>query len=38
MQAGSPDRADRCLAANLAADVGYSQLIGANEEGTLNRL
>ena len=39
MQAGSPDRADRRLAAILAADVaGYSQLIGAVEEGTLNRL
>jgi TolB-like protein/class 3 adenylate cyclase len=29
----------RCLAAILAADVvGYSRLIGADEEGTLNRL
>jgi adenylate cyclase len=31
--------ATRRLAAILAADVaGYSRLIGANEEGTLNRL
>jgi len=33
------DRAERRLAAILAADVaGYSRLIGADEEGTLNRL
>jgi hypothetical protein len=39
MQAGSPDRVDRRLAAILAADVaGYSRLIGADEEGTLARL
>ena len=32
-------RAERRLAAILAADVaGYSRLIGADEEGTLNRL
>ena len=33
------NRAERRLAAILAADVaGYSRLIGADEEGTLNRL
>jgi adenylate cyclase len=33
------ERAQRRLAAILAADVaGYSRLIGADEEGTLNRL
>ena len=36
MQSGSPDRVDRRLAAILAADVvGYSRLMGADEEGTL---
>jgi adenylate cyclase len=36
MQAGSPDRVDRRLAAILAADVvGYSRLMEADEEGTL---
>jgi adenylate cyclase len=39
MQAGSPDRVDRRLAAILAADVvGYSRLMGADEEGTLTAL
>jgi TolB-like protein/class 3 adenylate cyclase len=39
MQAGSPDRVDRRLAAILAADVvGYSRLIGADESGTLEKL
>ena len=39
MQAGSPDRVGRRLAAILAADVaGYSRLMGADEEGTLARL
>jgi TolB-like protein/class 3 adenylate cyclase len=39
MNTGSPNRAERRLAAILAADVaGYSRLIGADEEGTLNRL
>lgn len=34
-----PERVERKLAAILAADVaGYSRLIGADEEGTLNRL
>jgi adenylate cyclase len=34
-----PKRVERKLAAILAADVaGYSRLIGADEEGTLNRL
>jgi TolB-like protein/class 3 adenylate cyclase/Flp pilus assembly protein TadD len=34
-----PERFERKLAAILAADVaGYSRLIGADEEGTLNRL
>ena len=33
------DRAQRRLAAILAADVaGYSRLMGADEEGTLERL
>ena len=33
------ERAERRLAAILAADVvGYSRLIGADEEGTLNQL
>jgi adenylate cyclase len=35
----SGERVERRLAAILAADVAaYSRLIGANEEGTLNRL
>jgi adenylate cyclase len=35
MQAGSPGRVERRLAAILAADVaGYSRLMGADEEGT----
>src|SRR5438045_7059408 len=35
MQAGSPDRVDRRLAAILAADVvGYSRLMEADEAGT----
>jgi adenylate cyclase len=39
MQAGSPDRVDRRLAAILAADVvGYSRLMRADEEGTLAAL
>jgi class 3 adenylate cyclase len=40
MQAGSPDRVGRRLAAILAADVvgGYSRLMEADEEGTLHRL
>ena len=39
MRAGSPDRVDRRLAAILAADVaGYSRLMGADEEGTHERL
>src|SRR5271154_5991335 len=39
MQAGSPDRVDRRLAAILAADVvGYSRLMGADEEGTHERV
>jgi adenylate cyclase len=39
MQAGSPDRVDRRLAAILAADVvGYSRLMGQDEVGTLARL
>jgi adenylate cyclase len=38
MRAGSPDRVDRRLAAILAADgVGYSRLMGADEEGTHER-
>jgi len=36
IQAGSPDRVDRRLAAILAADVvGYSQLMEADEAGTV---
>jgi hypothetical protein len=36
MQAGSPDRADRRLAAILAAEVaGHSQLIGIDEGCTV---
>src|SRR5260370_14774128 len=39
MNTGGRNRADRRLAAILAADVaGYSRLIGADEEGTLDRL
>ena len=35
MQAGSPDRVDRRLAAIFAADVvGYSRLMEADEAGT----
>ena len=35
----SPERVDRKLVAILAADVsGYSRLMGADEEGTLERL
>jgi class 3 adenylate cyclase len=39
MQTGDRERAKRRLAAILAADVaGYSRLMGADEEGTLDRL
>ena len=39
MEPAVPARAERRLAAILAADVaGYSRLIEADEEGTLNRL
>src|SRR5216684_2924926 len=39
MNTGERARTERRLAAILAADVaGYSRLIGANEEGTLDRL
>jgi adenylate cyclase len=39
MNTGGRERVERRLAAVLAADVaGYSRLIGADEEGTLNRL
>jgi TolB-like protein len=39
MQAGSPDRVERRLAAILVADVaGYSRLISTDEAGTLARL
>ena len=39
MNTGGAVRAERRLVAILAADVaGYSRLIGADEEGTLNRL
>src|SRR5438309_7489004 len=39
METGGRNRAERRLAAILAADVaGYSRLIGADEEGTLNRM
>src|SRR2546429_775227 len=39
METRGRNRAERRLAAILAADVaGYSRLIGADEEGTLNRL
>jgi adenylate cyclase len=39
MHTGGRVRTERRLAAILAADVaGYSRLIGADEEGTLNRL
>ena len=36
MQAGSPERFERRLAAILAADIaGYSRLMGQDEAGTL---
>jgi adenylate cyclase len=39
MNTGGANRAERRLAAILAADIaGYSRLIGADEEGTLSRL
>ena len=39
MNTGGRERTERRLAAILAADVaGYSRLIGADEEGTLDRL
>ena len=39
MEPAGPARTERRLAAILAADVaGYSRLIEADEEGTLNRL
>ncbi len=39
MEPGGPARVERRLAAILAADVaGYSRLMGADEEGTLERL
>ena len=39
MEPKGPARVERRLAAILAADVaGYSRLMGADEEGTLNRL
>ena len=39
MNTGGRVRAERRLAAILAADVaGYSRLIGADEEGTLDRI
>jgi adenylate cyclase len=39
MDTGGRNRAERRLAAILAADVaGYSRLVGADEEGTLDRL
>jgi len=39
MEAGQEDRVERRLAAILAADIaGYSRLIEADEEGTLERL
>ena len=39
MKHGGRERVERRLAAILAADVaGYSRLIGADEEGTLERL
>jgi hypothetical protein len=39
MNTGGQNRPERRLAAILAADVaGYSRLVGADEEGTLNRL
>src|SRR5438270_11605319 len=39
MQAGSPDRVERRLAAVLAADVaGFSRLMEADEEGTARML
>ena len=39
MEPAGPARVERRLAAILAADVaGYSRLMGADEEGTLERL
>src|SRR6266567_2538961 len=39
MEAAGPARVERRLTAILAADVaGYSRLMGADEEGTLERL
>ena len=39
MKPAGPARVERRLAAILAADVaGYSRLMGADEEGTLERL
>jgi len=39
MDTSARDRAERRLAAILAADIaGYSRLIGADEEGTLDRI
>jgi adenylate cyclase len=39
MNSGQRDRVERRLAAVLAADVaGYSRLMGADEEGTHERL
>jgi adenylate cyclase len=39
MNSGQRERVERRLAAILAADVaGYSRLMGADEEGTLERL
>ena len=39
MEPQGPARVERRLAAILAADVaGYSRLMGADEEGTLERL
>jgi class 3 adenylate cyclase len=39
MSTYKPERPDRRLAAILAADVaGYSRMIGADEDGTLDRL
>src|SRR5262245_31848168 len=39
MQAGSPHRVERRLAAILAADIaGYSRLMGQDEAGTLARV
>jgi adenylate cyclase len=39
METSAEARAERRLAAILAADIaGYSRLIGADEEGTLNHI